>query len=113
MNTQCSVKVYPADQWGAFHPHQCLKKATVEREGKHYCTIHDPEYVKEESKKRRAKWDEQIRQARLFAAAPDLLKACEMALKIGTTYPPDSQARIDSHLQGVLRQAIAKAKGEL
>ena len=43
---QCSVKVSGEGQWGAFHQHQCWKQATVERDGKWYCSIHDPEYIK-------------------------------------------------------------------
>ena len=49
---QCCVKVSPNDRWGAFHSYQCSKKAVVNREGKFYCKIHDPEYIKAKSQKR-------------------------------------------------------------
>ena len=48
----------------------------------------------------------------LIAGAPDLLAACEMALKVGISYPLDTPSRIDSHTEQILRAAIAKAKGE-
>jgi hypothetical protein len=31
---------------------QCPKKAKVTRDGRHYCTIHDPEYIKRKREKR-------------------------------------------------------------
>ena len=55
--SQCSVKVAPNTQWGAFQLHLCNKKAVVEREGKLYCRIHDPEYIKQRDAERTAKLD--------------------------------------------------------
>ena len=46
---KCSEKVWHS---GAFHPYQCQNKVVVEREGKPYCRIHDPEYIKEKQAKR-------------------------------------------------------------
>ena len=43
--TQCSPKVNPNETWGSFHPHQCKRTAIIERVGRWYCKIHDPEYV--------------------------------------------------------------------
>ena len=43
---RCSARVYPTDRWGAFHPYQCNKKSVVVRDGKLYCKVHDPEYIK-------------------------------------------------------------------
>ena len=50
---QCSVMVAPNNQWGAFHQHKCGNPATTERDGKLYCKIHDPEYIKTKDAKRR------------------------------------------------------------
>ena len=36
-----------------FYSHQCTKKPKVERGGKKYCTIHDPEYIKTKNEKDR------------------------------------------------------------
>ena len=56
---KCCVTVYPNEQWGIFHGHQCTRKATVERDGKHYCTIHDPVRIQEKREARHKKWDEE------------------------------------------------------
>jgi len=53
----CSVRVAPNTQWGAFQQHQCNNKAVVERDGKWYCKIHDPEYIKQKDAERQAKRD--------------------------------------------------------
>ena len=59
MKEQCEAMVAPPGQWGAFQQYQCNKMAVVTRDGKSYCKIHDPEYIKqrdeERSLKRRAK----------------------------------------------------------
>jgi len=52
---QCQVSVCPPGQWGAFQPHQCTKKAVVTRDGKRYCKIHDPEYIKKKDIEREAR----------------------------------------------------------
>jgi hypothetical protein len=41
---QC-VKRIANDRW-SFHFHSCTKPATVQRNGKRYCKVHDPEYIK-------------------------------------------------------------------
>jgi ferric-dicitrate binding protein FerR (iron transport regulator) len=55
----CSETVYPRDRYGSFHGYPCTKKVTVERDGKPYCSIHDPEAVKARDAARRKKWDEE------------------------------------------------------
>ncbi len=52
---QCSVRVAPNTQWGAFQLYRCTKKAVVTRDGKPYCKIHDPEYRKQKDAEREAK----------------------------------------------------------
>lgn len=47
----CSATVYPTGRWGSFHPQACSKPVTVHREGKPWCTIHDP--VRQEAKQAR------------------------------------------------------------
>src|ERR1039458_7654417 len=53
---KCSVKVYPAERYGSF---KCQKGATVERDGKWYCGIHDPEKRKEREEKREIKYKQE------------------------------------------------------
>lgn len=42
--------------YGLFR-HHCYLPFKVERDGKDYCTIHDPEYVKAKNAKLQVKWD--------------------------------------------------------
>lgn len=49
---RCSARVYPNTRWGAFHGHQCEKMGVVQRDGKWYCKVHDPEYKKQKAEKR-------------------------------------------------------------
>ncbi len=49
--TQCSEMVW-RDAW---HKGQCAREATVTRDSKPYCAIHDPEYIKDKEAKREAK----------------------------------------------------------
>jgi hypothetical protein len=74
----CSVTVYPTDRFGSFHGYQCHKKATVEREGKKYCKIHDPVIVQQRREERYKKWDadNKISQEK-FRRTQAMIKACE------------------------------------
>lgn len=49
---QCCAEVWPHLQ----RPHLCRKPGRVERDGKIYCTIHDPRRVQEKREARRAEW---------------------------------------------------------
>lgn len=44
---KCSEKVWDSTSW---HSYPCSKKPIVEREGKMWCKIHDPEYKKAKEK---------------------------------------------------------------
>ncbi len=50
---QCSKMIFEGRGWN----HLCNNKAIIERDGKLYCKIHDPEYVKEKNAKLQAKWN--------------------------------------------------------
>ncbi len=52
VDEQCSERVW-VDAW---HKRQCTKKAWVVRDSKSYCTIHDPEYIKQKEAKQKAKY---------------------------------------------------------
>ncbi len=60
---RCSVSVRGEGQWGVFHPHRCVLKGVVERDGKLYCKVHDPvekqKRVDETSRRRREKFARQ------------------------------------------------------
>lgn len=50
MEKECSVTI-----WGPrVSSWKCTKKATIEREGKSYCTIHDPKRIAAKDKERDA-----------------------------------------------------------
>lgn len=51
MEKQCSQQIW----WDDWHQGQCSKSAVVERGGKVYCKIHDPEYIKQKGAKRETK----------------------------------------------------------
>jgi len=48
--------------------------------------------------------------AKLERENAELRSACELALKVGTSYPNDSRAHIDSYTENALRKALV-AKG--
>ena len=53
---QCSATI-----WGErVQSWQCQKKAVIERDGKLYCRIHDPEYIKAKQEKKQAEWDKEL-----------------------------------------------------
>lgn len=65
-----------------FHRYrQCVREATVERDGKHYCKQHDPELVRARRDASYAKFTEKYeaerKQRQLEQAAQDLLAALE------------------------------------
>ena len=82
MEQRCIAKVYPKDQWGSYHPYQCSKKGTVERDGKWYCKVHDPEYRKAKIEARlnrmNAQFEAAKKQRTLEAASKDMYKALKL-----------------------------------
>ena len=54
MTSQCHKIVYDRFGWRG---HQCARPATVERNGRWWCTSHDPEAVATKQQKQREKYD--------------------------------------------------------
>ncbi len=98
---QCSEKVSSEGSWGSFHQHKCQRPATIERDGKWYCKIHDPEYIKEKDKARTEEWERKWAIRRLETKAPMLLDACKRAL----------EASHDPIVEHILQEAIEKVEG--
>jgi hypothetical protein len=94
---QCSVKVY--GDW--LVTPNCQKPATVERDGKLYCTIHDPEYIKAKQAKWHAKFDRGYAERR---EQDELLTAKKLATK-GLTL--QELRRVTPEL---IRKALAEQK---
>ena len=88
-----------------FRGKACSRFATVERNGRHYCTQHDPVAQKQAQEKRhetyKERWDAESKVRRLQTYAPDLLAALELFIEPG-----------DSEKLRIARAAIARAKGE-
>ena len=133
---QCSKMISGDGPWGAFHQRKCSNKAVLERDGKPYCKIHDPEYRKQKSIERKVRWDREreenkARQKRKslitsifdgtdtevieankdkYRAAPDLYEALKGIVdsykRIGYSA---FLARLDKTLPE-MEQALAKAK---
>lgn len=78
---RCQATSNPKDRWDSFHPQQCQKNAVVERNGKWYCKIHDPEYIKQKQNASMQKWQEEWKaeehKRRMQQLAPELLEALE------------------------------------
>lgn len=62
---RCKKTVFPSDRWGAFHPHQCTRKAT--KDG--YCKTHHPDAEKERGEKSHAKYLEKMERESQYHAA--------------------------------------------
>ncbi len=94
---RCSVKVYPNEKWGSFYPHQCEKTAVVERNGKWYCKIHDPEYIKVKDAERSRKYEieHNKRMAEIIAS-----KAC---IKIN----PDNPLAVAESIEDMYKALLA------
>ena len=103
---QCQAMVSGTGSWGAFHQHQCEKRFTIIRDGKRYCKIHDPEYIKAKSSANTKKWEEEDARQRarhnLTINANMLLQVCKDAL----------EASHDPVVENILIEAIAKVEEE-
>ncbi len=85
---------------GIKHPGRVIGEARVVA----YCI--QPEF---EDDIKYGDWDEEKANARLVAAAPELLEACKLALEVDLALPD-----LDQHpgMQGKLQEAIARAEGK-
>ena len=116
---QCSERVSPNDKWGAFHSHPCSIKAVVERDGKPYCKIHDPEYVKAKREISQQKYEKEMnyRMAERIAGGachkinPD--NPLSVAQSIEDMYEALKEVYngdLDQCILTVIRKALAKAE---
>lgn len=114
---QCCKKM-----WDRIGSYPCSKPAKIERDGKWYCTVHDPERVKQKEAIRRAKWGVDEARSRLAAvkqrAAADVFKAlyAEM-IKIEAEIADDPVAMSDPknllRVGNVAVAAVDKARLEI
>ena len=59
MNERCKETVYPNEKYGAFHGHQCTRKAV--KDG--YCKIHHPDSVRKRQEISAKRYNERIEQS--------------------------------------------------
>jgi len=125
---RCSQRVPGSGPWGVFHQHQCEKKAVIERDGKLYCKIHDPEYIEAKNTERTAKWDVEfsrkmargklestaVSQCRLVnpdnpQAVAESIKEMYEALKLYKAHQQGTRGHYCSGCEKAVDKAIAKA----
>ena len=94
--------VAPPDMWGAFHQHQCQKRAIVTCGGKRYCKIHSPEYIKAKRKAQDAKFAKETAVRRIQYSGHNLLVACKKAL----------EASHNPVVEKILRDAITNTEAK-
>ncbi|MFA5037506.1 MAG: hypothetical protein WC479_10075 [Candidatus Izemoplasmatales bacterium] len=115
MEQRCTAKVYPKEQWGAFHPSQCSKKGIVERGGKWYCKIHDPQYrqakVQARLDKMNAQYEAGRKDALLKAASKDMYEALKLAIPVLVKHNiDDSCTEALSTIYAVINKADGKGE---
>ncbi len=76
MSQRCCKQILNAGMWSSYH--QCSRKSVVERDGKHYCKIHDPVLRSEKQAATHAKWSEEMeKKQRAFDRTKAMQSACE------------------------------------
>ena len=128
---QCSVQVSPNDPWGVFHQHHCTRAAIVEQDGKWYCKVHDPEYIKVKDAKRNNEWQEKFNReiagkiaqdqcAKINPENPkvvaesivDIYEALRTANKLLTAASASGSVRFAISDLNKIDKALTKAKGK-
>lgn len=72
--TKCEKEIADySTNWPRFR--LCEKKATITRNGVHYCTIHDPEYRNKKDKERYTKQERKWNKRRMEVCGPAMAKA--------------------------------------
>ena len=97
---RCQEMVSPPGMWGAFQQHQCEKRAVAVLDGKRYCKIHHPEYIKKKQEAQTEKYNKELAMRRIQFSGHSLLRACKEAL----------EASHNPVVEKILMDAINKAE---
>lgn len=77
MSERCSERVSGDGPWGSFHMHQCYHPGKVQVDGKWYCAVHDPAYIKKKRDAEQHKYDEKWAKRWIEIQGPALLALVE------------------------------------
>ncbi len=127
---RCSARCYDPTGFGHYYP--CTRKAVVERDGKPYCKVHDPEYIGAKNAERTAKFNKRWAEKTAYAELQNTtIRACKqinpnnpMAVAEGISDLYKALRDLDEQLRGAnlpfsqdmfdakrrARQAIAKVE---
>ena len=83
---KCAERVFSGERWD-IRGHMCQLNGVVERDGKWFCRIHDPEKVKAKQEARSAKWVEEGRVAALKREIAAAEKAVVSAARAAVVRP--------------------------
>ena len=109
MGDKCSVKVATDRGW---HFYNCSKPVTKARNGKFYCTIHDPKYVKEKQKKQSDRYDQrQQRTNNFYVFSDSRVTELRKAATAFTSEEPVTAKEFSDRRERV-RKSLAAFKGE-
>jgi hypothetical protein len=92
-NKRCTESVSEQGRWGCFHQHQCEKLATVERDGKKYCKIHDPDYKAEKRRAGAAKRDAEYAEGKKKWARQELIDSIFKGIPTETIQAKSTEIR--------------------
>jgi uncharacterized Zn finger protein (UPF0148 family) len=113
---ECCARVWQAY---SFRSVPCTKLPKVERDGKWFCTIHDPVRNEERNKAREAKWQaewrESAKRGRLQSAAPamlDALRAVEPLMIPGMNWTDETGELVKSMVRAAIAMAVDEAVEE-
>jgi len=79
-----------------------LRKPVVTRDGKSYCTIHDPEYIEAQKKTREARWQKEWEEERAYTK----LHSARLAATEGLTLE-----ELEKVTPGLIRKALEVENG--
>lgn len=91
---QCSAKV---SRGSTSRFYDCRKLAKVTRDGKHYCSVHDPVTISVRHGVSKERAEERMKRARIELRGPMLLNALRLYLKAGLGNSTDHELQLTAY----------------